>query len=95
MPKLLVFAFCLVFPSICKPMTAPCLLRSIPRLWKNMPEPVSAERLATSALEGLSAIDRELLFANGKEMIYLYYKNSRPDYGINRRKTAMSKLGVI
>lgn len=37
-------------------------------------EPVNVEKLAFSGLQGLSQIDKQLKVANGKEMVYLYYK---------------------
>ncbi len=77
MPKLLVFAFCLVFSFNLQADDRALLASFYSTIMEKHAEPVSAERLATGALEGLSAIDRELLFANGKEMIYLYYKKQQ------------------
>lgn len=42
-------------------------------------EPITAERLTVNGLQGLTAIDRDLLFADGREMVYLYYKRQQVD----------------
>ena len=42
-------------------------------------EPITAERLTVNGLQGLTAIDRDLLFADGREMVYLYHKRQQVD----------------
>lgn len=42
-------------------------------------EPVSAEKLTVEGLSALTEVDKDLLFANGKEMVYLYYKRQQAD----------------
>ncbi len=40
-------------------------------------EPISAEKLTIEGLQGLSNVDKNLMFADGKEMVYLYYKRQQ------------------
>ena len=42
-------------------------------------DPVSAEKITVEGLSALTEVDKDLLFANGKEMVYLYYKRRQSD----------------
>ena len=46
---------------------------------ENRAEPTTAEKMTVDGLGGLSKTDKDLLFANGREMVYLYYRRRQVD----------------
>ena len=42
-------------------------------------EPTTAEKMTVDGLGGLTQTDKDLLFANGREMVYLYYRRRQVD----------------
>ena len=46
---------------------------------ENRAEPTTAEKMTVDGLGGLSKTDKDLLFANGREMVYLYYRRQQVD----------------
>ena len=74
MLKYFIFFICLFFPLSVHADDSTLLKSFYETIINHRAEPITAEQLTIEALDGLSDIDKNLLFANGKEMVYLYYK---------------------
>ncbi len=75
----LAFLLCLLFSSNVRADDFSLLTAFYQTVCEKHAEPVTAEELTVEGLGALSQIDGDLLFANGKEMVYLYYKRRQAD----------------
>ncbi len=79
MPKLFLLLLALLAPLAVRADELSLVTTFYTTISEKHAEPVSAEYLTVNGLQGLSAIDDNLLFADGKEMVYLYYKRQQAD----------------
>ena len=77
--KIIVFLLILLCSFSVKADDKPLLTAYYETICEKHADPVSAEKLAIGGLGALSEIDKNLLFADGKEMVYLYYKRKPVD----------------